>query len=117
MSITQWKLIRNNVALAQIQSFVAGIEQEKLALKSLSGAIYIQTIGSGVKYAMVDVLVTRAEMALVNKAEADGAVISCTYRGRKYVGYIEAAISWSAVMAGEWYTGNFKLLIEEEVAA
>lgn len=115
MIIQDWKLTRNAVPIAQILTFVLGIDQTKVVSKSLDGAIYIQTIGQGVRYANVSIFSSRQEMAAVNSAEADGAVVSCVYRDRRYLGYIEAAPEWETVLPGEWYQASIKLLIEEEV--
>ena len=76
MNIETWKVYRNSVALAQVLSFLPGIEQTKVTTKALDGSVYIQTIGEGTKYAEVTIFATRAEMKPVNLAEADGAAIS-----------------------------------------
>ena len=115
INIHDWKLSTNSSTIAQILTFVPGIEQSKIVSKALDGTIHIQTIGSGTKYAAVSIACTRIEMGLVNKAEADGALVVAVYRNKKYSGYIEAAPSWTAVKPGEWYTGTFKLLILTEV--
>lgn len=116
MSITTWKLSRNSAVLAQITRFFKDVDQEKVVSKALDGTIYIQTIGRGIKYADVSVFVTLAEKDLVNAAEADGALVSCVYRGTNYLGYIEEHVSWDDVIPGEYYNGTFKLLIDEEVS-
>lgn len=115
MRIQDWKLKRNNDILAQVLLFVPGIEQSKVVQKTLSGAVYVQTIGVGTQYATIEILVTREELRLVNSAEADGALVSVEYRGVKYLGVIEAAPEWAAMMPGEWYTTTIKLLIEAVV--
>jgi len=115
--INTWKLRYNDGdAVAQVQNFRADIEGRKIVSKALDGSVYIQTIGSGTKYAEVKILATRTEMAEVDVFESEGTLISVEYRGIKYYGFIEDTVSWSDVLPGEWYTGSFKLLIEEEVS-
>ena len=116
MTINDWKLTRGSVEIAQILTFVPGIDQEKVVSKALNGSIYIQTIGDGVKYASASILANREEMDSVNWAEADGAAVSAVYRGKRYLGYIEESPEWSAIIPGEWYRANIKILIEEEAA-
>lgn len=116
MSMNDWKLSRDNEDLAQILSFVPGIEQTKVISKALSGAVYIQTIGDGTKWASVSIFASRDEMGGVNEAEADGAVVVATYRDKRYIGYIEEAPEWETVLPGSWYRTNIKLLIEEDVS-
>ena len=117
MSITDWKLSRDSVTLAQILTFLGPkIEQTKVTTKALDGSVYIQTIGTGNKYADVTIFASRAEMPAVNEAEADGALVSVVYRDVQYLGYIEEAPDWTEKIAGENYTATFKLLIDEEVS-
>ena len=116
VDITTWKLSLNSVTLAQVLTFLPGIDQTKVVSKALDGSIYIQTIGTGCKYSNVTIFATRSEMTAVNEAEADGALVSVVYRDVQYLGYIEAAPEWSEKEAGEYYTAIFKLLIEEEVS-
>lgn len=117
MSITDWKLSRDSVTLAQILTFLGPkIEQTKVTTKALDGSVYIQTIGTGTKYADVTIFATRDEMPAVNEAEADGALVSIVYRDVQYLGYIEEAPDWTEKIAGENYTATFKLLIDEEVS-
>jgi hypothetical protein len=111
--INTWKLSRDSVAIAQILSFVTAIEQAKVTSKALDGTVYIQTIGTGTKYADVTILSTLEEKDAVNQAEADGAVVTVVYRDKRYAGYIEAAPEWDAQIPGEWYKGTLKILIEE----
>lgn len=115
-NINSWKLSRDSVTLAQILNFLPSIDQVKVTSKALDGSIYIQTIGTGTKQASVTIFATRTEMPAVNAAEADGALVSVVYRDKRYLGYIEAAPDWSAVIYGEGYTGSFNLLIDEEVS-
>lgn len=117
MNITDWKLSRGSVTLAQILTFLGPkIEQTKVTNKALDGSVYIQTIGTGAKYADVTIFATRDEMPAVNEAEADGALVSIVYRDVQYLGYIEEAPDWTKKIAGENYTATFKLLIDEEVS-
>lgn len=116
MNIETWKLSRNSVVLAQVLSFLPGKSQTKVVTKALDGSIYIQTIGSATRNAAVTIFATRDEMPAVNDAEADGAVVSIVYRDTQYLGYIESAPDWSDKEPGEYYTGTFTLLIEEEVS-
>ena len=116
MSIDNWKLSRNSVVLAQILSFLPGKSQTKVVSKALDGSVYIQTIGSATRHAAVTIFATRDEMPAVNDAEADGAVVSVVYRDKQYLGYIEEAPDWTDKEPGEYYTGTFTLLIEEEVS-
>lgn len=116
-SITSWKLSRDSATLAQILTFLGPkIEQTKVVSKALDGSVYIQTIGTGNKYADVTIFATRDEMPDVNEAEADGALVSVVYRDVQYLGYIEEAPDWTEKIAGESYTATFKLLIDEEVS-
>lgn len=116
MNIAEWKLSRDSVAMAQILTFLPGVEQVKVVSKAIDGTVHIQTIGTGVKHASVSILANREELALVNAAEADGAVVAAVYRGVRYLGYIESAPEWETKEAGAWYTADIKLLIEEEVS-
>lgn len=113
-NIKNWKLSSGSTVLAQVLSFVPGIEQSKIVSKALDGTVHIQTIGAGTKYANISIFSSREEMDLVNKAEADGAFVSAVYREKKYSGYIQSAPSWEAVSRGEWYTATIKLLIITE---
>lgn len=116
MTIQDWKLSRDSVALAQILTFKTGTEQTKIVSKALDGSTYIQTIGDGTRYANVSIIATREETDLVEAAEADGALVSCVYRDVQYFGYIEDPPDWEAVQPGYWYRATIKLLIDEEVS-
>ncbi len=115
-AVKTWKLSRDTAILAQILNFLPGLEQTKVMAKALDGSVYIQTIGLPIKYANISILASRDEIAAVSQAEADGALVSCVYRGVRYLGYIEGAIEWEAIQTGYWYHTNFRLLIEEEVS-
>lgn len=115
MKIEGWKVKLNNKVLAQVLGFIHGIEQSKIVSKALDGTIHIQTIGAGTKHASVAIACTREECALIDKAEADGSLVNVTYRDKQYSGYIESALSWSAIIPGEWYKATFRLLILTEV--
>lgn len=115
INIHSWKLSRDSVTLAQVLSFLPGINQTKVISKALDGSIYIQTIGTGTKQASVTIFATREEMPAVNSAEADGALVSLVYRNIQYLGYIEEAPEWSVIIPGEGYASTFTLLIDEEV--
>lgn len=116
VDITTWKLSLNSVTLAQVLTFLPGIDQTKVVSKALDGSVYIQTIGTGVKYANITIFATRDEMPAVNEAEAEGALVSIVYREVQYLGYIEEAPDWTEKIPGESYTATFKLLIGEEVS-
>lgn len=113
MNVLLWKLKRSGRDIAQVKAFVPAIEQNKVIQRTLSGEVYVQTIGRGVRSASVTIFVTREELSLVNEAEADGALVSLVYRDTIYHGIIEAAVEWSAVVPGVWYDGQFRLLIEQ----
>lgn len=114
MSVKEWKLSSGSTVLAQVLSFVPGIEQSKIVSKALDGTVHIQTIGEGTKYASVSIFSSREEMNLINKAEADGAFVTVVYRDKKCSGYIESAPSWNTVVPGEWYSASIKFLIITE---
>lgn len=116
MMIENWKLSRDSVALAQILSFVPSVEQTQVLSKALDGSVYIQTIGSMLKFANVSIFANNEEIKLIDKAAADGALISCVYKDTQYLGYMEDIPDWSTLQAGVWYHSNIKLLIEEEVS-
>lgn len=116
VNVSDWKLSRDSVAIAQVLTFLPSLDQTKVVSKALDGTVYIQTIGDPIKHAAVTILATREEMAPVNQAEADGAVLSAVYRETRYAGYIEAAPEWQPVIPGEWYTADIKFLIQEETA-
>lgn len=114
IDIATWKLIRDSVPLAQILTFVKGLDQTKTKTKALDGTLYIQTIGAPQNQADVSIFVSLAEKDTVNQAEADGAFVTVVYRDVQYFGYVDEAPSWDPTVPGEWYTGTFKLLIERE---
>ena len=60
--INTWKLKRSTTTLAQILTCLPGIDQTKIVSKALDGTIYIQTIGSGSKFADISIFVTKDEM-------------------------------------------------------
>ena len=113
---TEWKLSLEGAVLAQILSYIPGIEQTKVISKALDGSVYMQTIGTGNPYADITILSTRTEMEAVNQAEADGLYLTAVYREKVVMGYIEARPEWDAAEPGEWYTTSIKLLIAEEVS-
>ena len=116
MNINDWKVKRDSTVMAQVLTFVPGLDQTNILSKALDGTVYIQTIGSANPYAEIEILCNAAQMRLVNSAEADGAVINAEYREVRYFGYIEEPPTWNAVMPGEWYKTSIKLLIQDEVA-
>lgn len=115
MNIHDWKVKYGDEIVAQVMAFVPNVAGNKVLTKALDGTVYIQTIGSGIKNAKIDILCTSEEIELVNEAEATGAVISAEYRGKIYIGYIEEQPEWETVQPGEWYKTTITLLIEEVV--
>ena len=113
-NINDWKLSLNSEVLAQILSYTQGIEQSKVISKALDGTVYIQTIGTGNKYADITLFASREESEAINSAEALGAYVKAVYREKNVYGYIEAAPTWTAKVEGEWYTSTIKLLIQVE---
>lgn len=116
MNINDWKLSLEGAILAQILTYVPGIEQNKVITKALDGSFYIQTIGTGNPYADISIFASRLQMEAINQAEADGVYLTAVYREKTVMGYIEAAPTWEAEEPGEWYTASIKLLIAEEVS-
>ena len=116
MNINDWKLSLEGVVLAQILTYLPGIEQNKVITKALDGSFYIQTIGTGNPYADISIFASRLQMEAINQAEADGVYLTAVYREKTVMGYIEAKPEWDAAEPGEWYTTTIKLLIAEEVS-
>lgn len=113
MNVLDWKVTRGNLYLGQLKTFTPGISQSKVIQKTLSGEVYVQTIGIGLHTADVTIFVDREQLALINEAEADGALVSIVYRDKVYHGLIEEAVEWTAIIPGEWYDGSFIFLIEQ----
>lgn len=112
-NIETWKLTRGSQDLGQILSFVKGIEQKKVLSKALDGTIYIQTIGLGTANASISLFLTRAQVDLLNLAEADGAAVKAVYRGKYYIGYIQETPKYNATYPGQYYSTDITLLYEE----
>jgi hypothetical protein len=115
MSIRDWKVYFDSEVVGQVLSFKPAIDQTMIVTKSLSGGIYIQTIGTGTKTAKVEVFVTNEERDAINNAQSIGGLISIVYSGKQYVGYIEEPPDWSEKYPGKYYTAELSFLIEEEV--
>ena len=115
MSIRDWKVYSDSDVIGQVLSFHPAIDQTMVVTKALSGAIYVQTIGSGTKTAKVGILVTKDERDAVNYAQSIGKVISIVYSEKQYVGFIEEPPDWSEKYPGMYYTAELSFLIEEEV--
>lgn len=111
--VETWKLTRDGQEIAQILSFVKGIEQRKILSKALDGTIYIQTIGLGTANAQISLFLTREQIDLLNLAEADGAAVKAVYRDKYYIGYISEAPKYNAVYPGQYYSTDITLLYEE----
>ena len=116
MNINDWKLSIDGTVLAQILTYIPGIDQVKVTSKALDGSVYIQTIGTGGKYANIKIFASRLQMEAINQAEADGVYLTAVYREKTVMGYIEAPPEWDAEEPGEWYSSTIKLLIAEEVS-
>lgn len=115
MDVLKWKVSREGLVIAQVSTFLTNIESRKVIAKALDGTIHMQTIGTGIKKAEVEVHCTMSERSLVILADADAALIEVVYRDNKYYGYIEESPEWETLEAGEMYKGTFTLLIEEVV--
>lgn len=115
INVHDWKVTYNNEIIAQVLSFVPNVAGNKVLTKALDGTVYIQTVGSGIKHAKVEMLCSREQLDSVNESEAEGGVITVVYRDKTYIGYWEEAPEWEAVSRGEWYKTTMTLLIEEEV--
>ncbi len=115
-NVENWKVKYDGNSLGQVLSFVKSLNQTKVTAKSLDGTVHIQTIGSPTKIATISVFSSKAEMELLNEAEADGACISVTYRDVIYSGYIEGKPQWQTIHPGKWYNATITLLIEGESA-
>ena len=115
MNIHDWKVKYNGQDVAQILRFTPNITSTKVLTKALDGTVYIQTIGTGLKHAAIELLCTLEQIDIINAGESEGGVFTATYRGKTRVGYIEEQPEWEAVVPGEWYKTTITFLIEEEV--
>ncbi len=115
MNVQDWKVKYNGQIVAQVLRFTPNITSTKVLTKALDGTVYVQTLGSGLKCAAVEILCTMDEMEVVNLGESEGGVFTVYYRGKTRIGYIEEQPEWEAVSPGEWYKTTITLLIEEEV--
>ncbi len=118
INIHAWK-VRDSLGTiyAQVLSCVPAVTGGKATHRALNGATYIQSIGSPSEKIAVQIY---AE-SLLNKLELDtmnceGKVAYIEYRNIVYIGYIlENDISWTPIIPGETYTGNFTLLVDHTV--
>lgn len=101
----------NNKRLADVLTFVPGLEQNKVINRLYNGSYQIQTIGNPASYFDVEIFIYRTEMDLINLAEARAEVLLVSYNGLTYVGCIEAPVQWDPVIKGESYKGKIKFLI------
>lgn len=113
MDVLKWKVTRDGLVIAQVSTFLSGIDGNKIISKALDGTIHVQTVGTGTKVADVEVHCTAKERSLVNLASAEGALIATVYRDKRYYGYIEDDPEWETIEPGEMYKGSYRMLIEE----
>lgn len=115
INVHDWKVKYDSKEVAQVLRFTPNVAGTKIMAKALDGTVYIQTIGSVLKHAAVEILCTFDEMEIINLGEASGGVFTVSYRGKIRIGYIEEQPEWEAVVPGEWYKSTVTFLIEEEV--
>ena len=100
---------------AQVLSVVSKITPQKIVSHALDGSVYIHTIGAGRESASVAIYVaTDNERIAMDAAACDGYLVTCEYKGKTYVGYIEGEIEWRTSKDISPSVGTFTLLVEKQ---
>lgn len=98
--------------IADVLTFVPGLERTKIITRLYDGSRHVQTIGITAPYANVEIFAYQETISLLNAAEAQAELLRLVYKETAYFGYIEAPISWNAAIKGMAYTASIKFLIE-----
>lgn len=115
MNYTDWKLRYDDDILGQILRFEKSKTRNKIISKSIGGGIYIQTVGTPYDIVEMDVFCTFDQRDMLNEHEAIGSLLTASYAGHVYTGFIEDEPTWNTDRAGEYYTATIKFIIEERV--
>lgn len=115
-----WKLYtKNNPSktyepVAQVLSFVSGIDQSQIIVKALDGTIYTQNIGTGNAFANITIFCTRDEKHKIDEAAAAGSYMKVVYRTNPdtWYGFLEGMPQWKTEYPGVYYSAEVKFLID-----
>jgi hypothetical protein len=98
--------------LAEVTSFLPAKMGTKIISPLYEGGIIVQTVGTPADNPTVGLLVeSREDLEAVNEAEATGDLVSVTYKGNTYYGYIEKQPKWTPIIDGHVYRTQISLLV------
>ena len=107
-----WDMKNGSATLARVLSFRKELDVTKIVGKLYNGTWHTQTIGEPRPVADVQIYVSsRTARDTANLAAAESALLTVSYRGDTYQGYIEDKINWADFVAGKSFTGTFRLLL------
>ena len=111
-------MINNNIVtdlngnkIADVLTFIQGLDQTKIISRLYDGSVQIQTVGTPISYADVEIFVYSDTMDDVNTAEVQANLLRISYKDIIYSGYIESPVDWEPIIKGNSYRGKIKFLI------
>lgn len=113
--ITAWRVVTNNKDVGQILTCEPYFDSRRVVTKALNGSVYIQTVGAPTQKMKISVGCYYAGREHLVASIASGFSVTCIYRGKRYVGFVGEDATWNTDSAGEFYTGEFELLVEDVI--